>query len=132
MKDDVFSSNAMGEGIAIIPSIGAIYAPDDCTVVSLFPTLHAVGLKLINGAEVLIHIGINTVELNGKHFTKHVQQGDTVKKGSKLISFDIEKIKEEGYDIITPVIVSNTNDFSNISSNKNIKVTQNDVIISLN
>lgn len=132
VKDDVFSSNAMGEGIAIIPSVGAIYAPDDCTVVSLFPTLHAVGLKLINGAEVLIHIGINTVELNGKHFTKHVQQGDTVKKGSKLISFDIEKIKEEGYDIITPVIVSNTNDFSNISSNKNIKVTQNDVIISLN
>lgn len=131
VKDDVFSSKVIGEGVAVIPSTGVITAPADCTVVSLFPTLHAIGLKLNNGAELLVHIGINTVELNGEHFIKFVNQGDTVKKGSKLISFDIEEVKKAGYDITTPIVVSNTGDFAKVTSYENAKVSTEDVIISL-
>ena len=131
VKDEVFSSKVIGEGIAIIPSNGVITAPTDCTVVSLFPTLHAIGLRLNNGAELLVHIGLNTVELNGKYFTQFVSQGDTVKKGSKLITFDVEKIKKEGYDITTPIIVSNTGEFANVKSQENAKVSTKDIIISL-
>ncbi|MCC0697036.1 beta-glucoside-specific PTS transporter subunit IIABC [Clostridioides sp. ES-S-0048-02] len=131
VKDDVFASKAMGEGIAVLPTKGVIIAPTDCEVASLFPTLHAIGLKLDNGAEMLIHVGINTVELNGKHFVKHVNQGDLVKKGSKLITFDIDEIKKAGYDITTPVIVNNTFDFAQVISCKSSHVSTNDKIISL-
>lgn len=131
VKDDVFASKAMGEGIAILPTKGVITAPTDCEVASLFPTLHAIGLKLDNGAEMLIHVGINTVELNGKYFTKHVNQGDLVKRGDKLISFDIDKIKKAGYDVTTPVIVNNTFDFGQVVSCKPSYVSTNDNIISL-
>ncbi|MCJ0223699.1 PTS glucose transporter subunit IIA [Clostridioides difficile] len=131
VKDDVFASKAMGEGIAVLPTKGVITAPTDCEVASLFPTLHAIGLKLDNGAEMLIHVGINTVELNGKYFTKHVNQGDLVKKGDKLISFDIDKIKKAGYDVTTPVIVNNTFDFGQVVSCKSSYVSTNDNIISL-
>lgn len=131
VKDDVFASKAMGEGIAVLPTKGVITAPTDCEVASLFPTLHAIGLKLDNGAEMLIHVGINTVELNGKYFTKHVNQGDLVKKGDKLISFDIDKIKKAGYDVTTPVIVNNTFDFGQVVSCKSSYVSINDNIISL-
>ncbi|MCC0637890.1 MULTISPECIES: beta-glucoside-specific PTS transporter subunit IIABC [unclassified Clostridioides] len=131
VKDDVFASKAMGEGIAVLPTKGVIVAPTDCEVASLFPTLHAIGLKLDNGAEMLIHVGINTVELNGKHFVKHVNQGDLVKKGSKLITFDIDEIKKAGYDVTTPVIVNNTFDFAQVISCKSSHVSTNDKIISL-
>ncbi|MCC0764102.1 PTS glucose transporter subunit IIA [Clostridioides sp. ES-S-0006-03] len=131
VKDDVFASKAMGEGIAVLPTKGVIIAPTDCEVASLFPTLHAIGLKLDNGAEMLIHVGINTVELNGKHFVKHVNQGDLVKKGSKLITFDIDEIKKAGYDVTTPVIVNNTFDFAQVISCKSSHVSTNDKIISL-
>ncbi|HBH3021005.1 TPA: PTS glucose transporter subunit IIA, partial [Clostridioides difficile] len=131
VKDDVFASKAMGEGIAVLPTKGVITAPTDCEVASLFPTLHAIGLRLDNGAEMLIHVGINTVELNGKYFTKHVNQGDLVKKGDKLISFDIDKIKNAGYDVTTPVIVNNTFDFGQVVSCKSSYVSTNDNIISL-
>lgn len=131
VKDDVFSSKVMGNGIAVLPKKGIITAPADCQVVSLFPTLHAVGLKLNNGAEILIHVGLNTVELNGKYFEKHVNQGEVVKKGDKLISFDIEKIKNAGYDVTTPVIVNNTFDFADVIPCKSTYITTNDTIISL-
>lgn len=131
VKDDVFASKAMGEGIAILPTKGVIIAPTDCEVASLFPTLHAIGLKLDNGAEMLIHVGINTVELSGKHFIKHVNQGDLVKKGDKLITFDIDEIKKAGYDVTTPVIVNNTFDFAQVISCKPSYVSTNDKIISL-
>lgn len=131
VKDDVFASKVMGNGIAVLPKKGVITAPADCEVVSLFPTLHAVGLKLNNGAEMLIHVGLNTVELNGKYFEKHVNQGDVVKKGEKLISFDIDKIKQAGYDITTPVIVNNTFDFADVVTNEAKYVSTNDTIISL-
>lgn len=131
VNDNVFSSKVIGNGVALIPTDGIIKAPADCKVVSLFPTLHAIGLKLNNGAELLIHIGINTVELKGKHFESYVQQGDFVKKGNKLLAFDIDKIKQEGYDITTPVIVSNTGEFADVSPCESKQVSDNDIIISL-
>lgn len=131
VKDDVFSSNAMGNGVALIPTDGIITAPADCTVVSIFPTLHAIGLKLNNGAELLIHIGVNTVELKGKYFEAYVKQGNYVKKGDKLLSFDVNKIKEAGYDITTPVIVTNTGDFADVITFENEHVSDKDIIISL-
>lgn len=131
VDDNVFSSKVIGNGVALIPTDGIIKAPADCKVVSLFPTLHAIGLKLNNGAELLIHIGINTVELKGKHFESYVKQGDYVKKGNKLLSFDMDKIKEEGYDITTPVIVSNTGDFADVSPCESKHVSDEDIIISL-
>ena len=131
VKDDVFSSKVIGEGVALLPTKGVVTAPADCTVVSLFPTLHAIGLKLDNGAELLIHIGVNTVELKGKHFKKYVNQGDVVKKGEMLISFDMDEIKKAGYDITTPVVVSNTGEFTNVIPYENKHVSNEDIIISL-
>lgn len=131
VKDEVFSSKVIGDGLALVPTTGVVKAPADCTVVSLFPTLHAIGLKLNNGAELLIHIGLNTVELNGKYFENYVNQGDSVKKGNPLISFDMDEIKKAGYDITTPVIVSNTGDFTNVITHENKHVSTKDIIISL-
>ena len=119
VEDDAFSQEVLGKGIAIIPSEGKVYAPFDGTVITLFPTKHAIGIVSDNGCEVLIHIGVNTVQLNGKYFTSHVQQGDKVKKGQLLVEFDIDHILQEGYNLETPVIITNTKDYSNINTNTN-------------
>lgn len=119
VEDDAFSQEVLGKGIAIIPSKGKVYAPFDGTVITLFPTKHAIGIVSDSGCEVLIHIGMNTVQLNGKYFTSHVQQGDKVKKGQLLVEFDIDHILQEGYNIETPVIITNTKDYSNINTNTN-------------
>lgn len=115
VNDEVFSSEALGKGIAIIPEKGEVVAPADCTVLMVYPTLHALGLKLDSGAELIIHVGIDTVNLEGKYFKKHVEEGTHVSKGTKLISFDINKLKEAGFDTIVPVIVSNTDEYSFVS-----------------
>lgn len=114
VNDPVFSGGIMGKGMAIIPTEGRAVAPVEGTVEMIFETNHAVAIKDKNGAEILIHIGLDTVKLNGKHFKAHVKQGDVVKVGDLLVEFDIDKIKQEGYDCITPVIVTNGNDFSEI------------------
>lgn len=119
VEDDAFSQEVLGKGIAIIPSEGKVYAPFDGTVITLFPTKHAIGIVSDNGCEVLIHIGMNTVQLNGKYFTSHVQQGDKVKKGQLLVEFDIDHILQVGYNLETPVIITNTKDYSNINTNTN-------------
>ena len=119
VEDDAFSQEVLGKGIAIIPSEGKVYAPFDGTVITLFPTKHAIGIVSDNGCEVLIHIGMNTVQLNGKYFTSHVQQGDKVKKGQLLVEFDIDHILQEGYNLETPVIITNTKDYSNINTKTN-------------
>lgn len=119
VADDAFSQEVLGKGIAIIPSEGKVYAPFDGTVITLFPTKHAIGIVSDNGCEVLIHIGMNTVQLNGKYFTSHVQQGDKVKKRQLLVEFDIDHILQEGYNLETPVIITNTKDYSNINTNTN-------------
>lgn len=114
VKDAAFASEMLGKGLAIIPSEGKVYAPFDGTVEALFATKHAIGLKSESGIEVLIHIGIDTVKLEGKGFTSHIAQGDMVKKGQLLVEFDIPFIKEQGYDVTTPVMVTNMDDYLDI------------------
>ncbi|MEK5040326.1 beta-glucoside-specific PTS transporter subunit IIABC [Sporosarcina sp. FSL K6-3457] len=107
IKDAAFASGALGAGVAIVPSEGKLFSPVSGTVTALFPTKHAIGIVADNGAEMLIHIGLDTVQLEGKHFTAHIAQGDRVEKGQLLIEFDIEQIKAAGFDVTTPVIVTN-------------------------
>lgn len=109
--DPVFAQGVMGQGVVIEPSEGELVAPVDATVSVLFPTKHAVGLVTDQGLEMLMHIGMDTVNLDGQGFTAHINQGDRVKAGDKLISFDIEAITAAGYPVATPVIVTNQNDF---------------------
>ncbi|MFC3932628.1 PTS system trehalose-specific EIIBC component [Streptococcus dentapri] len=109
--DSVFAQGVMGQGLVIEPFEGELVAPVDATVSVLFPTKHAIGFVTDQGLEMLIHIGMDTVNLDGKGFTAHVKQGDRVKTGDKLISFDIQAIKDAGYPVATPVIVTNQNDF---------------------
>lgn len=114
VKDEVFSSKAMGDGIGIIPSEGKVYAPFDGTAEAVFPTGHAVGLTGENGLEMLIHVGIDTVELKGKGFKAHVNAGDTVKKGQLLVEFDKELIAKEGYDTTVIYIITNMDAVKNL------------------
>ena len=112
--DAVFASGAMGKGVAIEPSVGEVVAPADGVIRLLFPTNHAIGLATDDGAELPIHVGMDTVALDGKGFTAHVTQGSKVKKGQLLLSFDIEAIKEAGYPVTTPIIVTNTADYAKV------------------
>lgn len=108
VPDPVFSGRMLGDGIAVLPSSGEIVAPFDGKVVSLFPTGHAIGLVSEDGIECLIHIGMDTVELNGQGFTLKVSQGDSVKKGKVLIKADLAAISSAGKQIVTPVVITNT------------------------
>ncbi|MFS0821181.1 beta-glucoside-specific PTS transporter subunit IIABC [Bacillus sp. 1P02SD] len=114
VDDPVFASAAMGKGVGIEPTEGVVVAPFDGKVATLFPTKHAIGLISEDGIEVLIHIGLDTVQLEGKHFEAHVAPDAVVKKGDKLVTFDIQGIKGAGYQTMTPVIITNTNDFSSV------------------
>lgn len=114
--DAVFASGAMGQGVAIEPSVGEVVAPADGTIRLLFPTNHAIGLATDDGAEILIHVGMDTVELDGKGFTAHVVQGSKVKKGQLLLSFDMEAIKAAGYPVTTPIIVTNTANYDSVTA----------------
>ena len=111
VKDETFASEMMGKGIAINPSEGKVVSPVDGTVQMIFKTKHAIGLKSNDGAEILIHIGMDTVQLEGKHFKAHVKDGDEIKVGDTLVEFDMDAIKREGYELITPVIITNTMDY---------------------
>ncbi len=114
VSDEVFASEALGKGVAVIPAKGEITAPAAGTLSVLYPTLHALGISLDNGVELLIHVGINTVELDGRHFTKYAEQGQRLKKGDKIVGFDIEAIKAAGYDPTVMIIVSNTEDYAGV------------------
>jgi len=116
-SDAAFASGALGKGVVIIPSDGKVYAPVSGTVTVLFPSLHAIGITSDSGVELLIHIGINTVQLDGKGYTAHIKQGDHVKCGQLLVEFDMDYITSEGYSLETPVLVTNYNDL------KEIKIT---------
>lgn len=110
VQDEAFASGLLGTGIAIVPSEGKVIAPFDCTVVSMLPSKHAVCLESTNGTELLIHVGIDTVSLAGKHYEAYVKEGDVVKAGDLMISFDMEAIKEAGFSLQTPVIFTNLED----------------------
>ncbi|RPK18692.1 beta-glucoside-specific PTS transporter subunit IIABC [Paenibacillus xylanexedens] len=131
INDPAFSTGAMGKGLAIVPEIGEVVAPVDGVVTSLFPTGHAIGLTTNTGTEILIHIGINTVALKGKHFSPVVQEGDIVRQGDLLIQFDIDKIKEAGYETVTPVIVTLTQQEVDVFETTQEQVQKNDVLLTL-
>ena len=114
VKDETFASEMMGKGIAINPTEGKVVSPINGTVQMIFKTKHAIGLKSEDGAEILIHIGMDTVQLDGKHFIAHVKDGDKVKVGDVLVEFDMDAIKKEGYELVTPVIITNTIDYLEI------------------
>ncbi|TSO26761.1 beta-glucoside-specific PTS transporter subunit IIABC [Lactobacillus sp. LL6] len=114
VKDEVFSSGAMGQGVAIEPTEGILHAPANGEIVMTFPTSHAIGMKTNDGAEVLMHIGMDTVNLQGDGFETLVKKGDKVKAGDNLIKFDIQKIKNAGYIVTTPIVITNSKNYSDI------------------
>ena len=116
VNDSTFSNEILGKGVAIIPEEGVVYAPFDGKIDVFFQTGHAIGLVNNEGTEVLIHVGIDTVNLNGEFFHPQKQSGDEIKKGEVLLKFDMDKIKEAGYDVVTPVIISNTNDYVDVTT----------------
>lgn len=111
ISDEAFASGALGKGVAIVPTEGKLYAPVSGMVAALFPTKHAIGITTENGAEILIHIGLDTVQLNGNHFITHTTVGSRIEKGQLLIEFDIDAIQKSGYEVTTPVIVTNQDKF---------------------
>lgn len=129
VEDDVFSQKILGEGIAVEPSEGRLYAPCDGKINSIFDTKHAVTIQSADGADVLLHIGIDTVKLGGKHFESHVSDGQEVKKGDLLVTFDIDAIKAEGYKLTTPLIIGNTDDYSSFSPAAQGNISAGDVIL---
>ena len=131
VKDEAFASGALGDGIAIEPIDGELVAPADGEISSTFETHHAVGMTTADGAELLMHIGIDTVKLGGKHFTYLVNEGDKVRKGQPLIRFDIEAIKAEGYPVTTPLIVCNTDDYAAVAAKASGTVKQGDALLEL-
>lgn len=114
VKDATFSERILGEGIAIIPRKGRVVAPVDGRIAVMFETGHAVSLISEQGTEILIHIGLDTVNLKGKYFTPKIKVNDKVKAGDLLLEFDMDKIKEAGYDLITPIVICNTANYSEI------------------
>lgn len=131
VDDPTFAEEIMGKGIAIIPTEDEIFSPINGTVSLVFNTKHAIGLKTEDGAEVLIHIGLDTVKLNGEHFTTFVKSGDKVKVGDKLVEFDREAIKNKGYDIITPIIITNSSDYLDIIPKDVTSVNQGDEVLAI-
>lgn len=131
VPDPTFAEGMLGNGIAIEPSDGKVYAPCDATVDMMFTTGHAVSLVADCGAEILIHVGLETVSLEGKPFTIHVANGDKVKKGQLLIEADLEAIKAAGLPTITPMLICNTDDYPTFNTFVGKDVTNEDVVIAL-
>ncbi|WP_148551554.1 beta-glucoside-specific PTS transporter subunit IIABC [Paraclostridium bifermentans] len=127
IEDAAFSSGVLGQGVAIIPSDGKVVAPVNGVVTTLFPSLHAIGILSDEGVEVLIHIGLNTVQLEGRGFEAYIKQGDRITKGQTILKFDIDVIKEAGYSVVTPIVVTNSSQFLDVvqTESKNIELEDN-------
>ncbi|WP_462408516.1 beta-glucoside-specific PTS transporter subunit IIABC [Neobacillus sp. Marseille-QA0830] len=131
ISDEAFSSGALGRGVAIEPTEGKLYSPVSGLVRVMFPTGHAIGIKSDDGSEILIHIGMDTVQLDGKFFTSHISQDDRVEKGQLLIEFDINGIKGAGYVVTTPVVVTNYEQYANIDPTEANSVRHGDRLLEL-
>ena len=129
VNDPTFAEEMLGKGAAVIPEEGKIYAPADGEIGMVFDTLHAISMTTDFGAELLIHVGLDTVKMKGDGFTGHVKSGDHVKKGDLLLEVDLEKVKAAGYDIITPVIVCNTPDYASVKGIESAHVNAGDDLI---
>ncbi|HIT33645.1 MAG TPA: PTS glucose transporter subunit IIA [Candidatus Faecousia intestinigallinarum] len=131
VSDPTFGEEVLGKGIAIRPTDGKVVAPCDATVDMMFETGHAVSLIADCGAEVLIHVGLDTVSLKGKHYTVHAKNGDKVKKGDLLMEFDYQAIAADGFDTITPVVICNSADYTTFETHVGKTVTAGEVVIEL-
>ena len=131
IPDPVFTEEMMGKGVAIKPAANKVYAPADASVEMIFDTKHAITLKTTGGAEVLIHIGLDTVSLGGAPFTVMVEAGANVKKGDLLIEFDMDAIKAAGLEVITPVVICNSDDFKGMERFTGKQVKPGDAVIEL-
>jgi glucose-specific phosphotransferase system IIA component len=131
VNDPAFASEVLGKGIAILPEDGKVYAPFDGTVITIFSTLHAICLLSDQGMEILIHIGLNTVRLNGQYFTAYVKTSDKVKKGELMLEFDLYRIKEIGYDTVIPIIITNSDHYKEMNLFINQKVSKGDKIMEM-
>ncbi len=131
VSDPTFGEEILGKGVAVIPSEGKIYAPADGEIGMVFETLHAVSMTTEEGAEVLIHVGLDTVKMNGDGFTGHVKAGDHVKKGDLLLEVDLEKVKAAGYDTITPMLICNTADYASVEGISGKEVVPGDGVIEI-
>ncbi|MCM3653512.1 beta-glucoside-specific PTS transporter subunit IIABC [Metabacillus litoralis] len=131
VKDAAFSSEVMGKGVAILPTEGKVVSPVNGVVTTLFKSKHAIGITSEDGVEILIHVGMDTVQLDGEHFTSHINQGDTVKAGDLLVEFDMDKINEAGYSLVTPVIVTNTANYFDVLSTNKEDVSTNNVVLTV-
>ena len=129
VSDPTFAEEMLGKGAAVIPEDGKFYAPADGEIGMVFDTLHAVSMTTDFGAEILIHIGLDTVKMKGDGFTGHVKAGDHVKKGDLLLEVDLEKVKTAGYDTITPVLVCNTPDYASVEGIGSAQVNAGDDLI---
>ncbi|MBA0213481.1 beta-glucoside-specific PTS transporter subunit IIABC [Pectobacterium brasiliense] len=132
INDDVFSQGLLGQGVAIIPDKGEVVAPVSGEIITFLESKHAVGIRTDNGLELLIHVGLDTVNLNGKHFTGHIKPGDRVSAGDRLISFDLHEIMRLGYDPITPVVIINSDDYASVVCTAPQPIAPLDTIIKVN
>ena len=131
VNDPVFAEEMMGKGAAVIPKKGQVLAPCDGEVLTVFRTLHAITIKADTGAEMIIHVGLETVGLNGQYFEAYVTDGARIKKGELLLSFDLDQIKGLGYDVVTPVVITNSVDYHQVEKTKKKEVSNKDLLISL-
>ena len=131
VSDPTFAEELLGKAIAIKPVEGKVYAPFDGEVLLMFETNHAVSLVSTKGAEILIHVGIDTILLKGEHYTAHIKSGSVIKKGDLLLEFDIDAIKTAGYEVIVPVVVCNSDDYRKITCITGKQVEPGEIIIKL-
>lgn len=131
VSDPTFGQEILGKGIAIIPSVGKVYAPTDGTVEMVFDTKHAISMCSESGIQILIHVGLDTVSLKGEPFVSHVKDGQKVKTDDLMLEFDIEAIKAAGLETITPVVICNSNDYKKITSHVGKDVHKNDKVLTL-
>ena len=131
MKDEAFGSGALGKGVAILPKEGKVFAPADGVISAFFPTLHAIGITTDTGAELLIHVGLDTVQLNGEGYTAKAAEGDRVKKGQLLLEFDIALLQAKGFCIETPVLVTNADDYLDIMETSAESVNAGELLLNI-
>ena len=130
VNDPVFSGEMMGKGVAVFPTAGRVVAPCNGEIINVFRTLHAVTINADNGAEIIIHVGLETVALDGQYYKSHVEDGQRIKKGDLLLTFDINKIKED-YDVTTPVIVTNPTEYQSVLATEEEEVSCGEPLINL-
>lgn len=130
-SDPTFGEEMLGKGMTIMPAVGKVFSPVDGTISMVFETKHAINMVSDGGAEILIHIGLDTIKLKGEHFTAHVQDNAKVKKGDLLLEFDIDAIKAAGFDVISPVVICNPDSYKEVKTFTGKKVNPGDEIIVL-